>query len=963
MSMNDRDIGLNPEGLRAPKRISDYRRRRLISVGVGDYRGGLSLLRNAVNDACLVYQILTRELGFTGSLLCRNEDVGTAHYDPVFEQYEDLGLVSECAGNGTREDILDALDRVAKEASEEDLFVFFYSGHGSPEGRGYLIPYGATLGDYSSYLMYETLGAVLDTLPCLHQMLIFDCCYAGTAAQGTLALPYGANGEARPPHATAHTPSVCSGNIVLAPSRHIIAATDSFTQEPDAFDRFAVSAGKTSVNSPFTHSLAQALQALRPGAVVTPAALYASVDSGVRELPRPDQRKEPVLPVLSSSGAGHVELCRPGIHVDMPNYIPIAAGTETHIPLRATGTSNICEWSLESKQETEIEIGNDCLRVKVNPAGEYRITVRAKDSSTGLIAEHDIDIVAFDAVVRPPRILTANLEPCLIGQDFRFMLQHEGGRPPVRWSVENLPDGLTCSKSGELFGFIHRDVGDARHLPAGLLLRVKIEDAEHRCDAAVLRLAIVDLEDYCEVPGGRFLMGYAPTPERAEELRRLGIYDQVEHLRSRYYPSGTAFLPRYFIKRTPATNREWREFIKQHPEIPPPAHWSAQKEEQSAREAEFPVTGVSYEHMLAYCAARGTRLPTGPEWEKAARGTDGRLFPWGDTWNKDYCNNRELYGAGFTRVDQFPQGASPCGALDMAGNAWELVHHRFRGGNNWHPSLRGGSFEGGPLELLACHGSTPQTSVPLRVAPGTGALRPARDFSGTSFGFRDVIELDDAPPYPQGWVRLDACSFYTPGDRKPIQTQPLLIARYTVSNEEYWAFVRARHYRPPAHWDQDRNAPFPHEERFFPVVNVSYEDACAFCKWKSEQLGFTCAILTEPTWRAALHGPASERLGRPARLLPWGNAFESGRCNGRASGLGGLCRVFDYPEGCSACGCFNLLGNVAEWVGAGQVAGGSWEDDCKDPARWLQTCTGPRYDVGFRYYALAAAENARREQP
>ena len=136
--------------------------------------------------------------------------------------------------------------------------------------------------------------------------------------------------------------------------------------------------------------------------------------------------------------------------------------------------------------------------------------------------------------------------------------------------------------------------------------------------------------------------------------------------------------------------------------------------------AGHPLTGVTRAEAEAFCAAAGGRLPTADEWEALARGADARAYPWGDVFDESRCNCAEA-GWGWTvPVTAHPEGASPFGAEQLAGNVWEWVSDD--GPDGWGV-VKGGSYLDTGWGLRAC-----------RALPAD----PARATHTT--GFRIVIE-------------------------------------------------------------------------------------------------------------------------------------------------------------------------------------------------------------------------------
>ncbi|HVB41306.1 MAG TPA: SUMF1/EgtB/PvdO family nonheme iron enzyme [Streptosporangiaceae bacterium] len=113
-----------------------------------------------------------------------------------------------------------------------------------------------------------------------------------------------------------------------------------------------------------------------------------------------------------------------------------------------------------------------------------------------------------------------------------------------------------------------------------------------------------------------------------------------------------------------------------------------------ANKSDHPVTHVSYLDCMEYCRWSGTRLPTEAEWEKAARGTDGRRYTWGDSAPTPSSCNHTMHVGDTTPIGMYPDAAGPYGAQDMAGNVWEVM------GNGYHRY----PFDGDKAKIITIRG-------------------------------------------------------------------------------------------------------------------------------------------------------------------------------------------------------------------------------------------------------------------
>ncbi|MFQ5514705.1 MAG: formylglycine-generating enzyme family protein [Myxococcota bacterium] len=177
----------------------------------------------------------------------------------------------------------------------------------------------------------------------------------------------------------------------------------------------------------------------------------------------------------------------------------------------------------------------------------------------------------------------------------------------------------------------------------------------------------------CPVPLGPFWMGLDES-EVSQLARRYAI---PEGWLRKSTPRHRVELDAFEIARFPITEAEYHRFLRETGSQEAPSHWRAGA--PPPYRANHPVRGVSWHGALLYAewlserTGRHYRIPTEAEWEKAARGSDARSFPWGDRFEPHRCNTREGGVGTTTPVGLYLDGSSPYGALDMAGNVEELT--------------------------------------------------------------------------------------------------------------------------------------------------------------------------------------------------------------------------------------------------------------------------------------------------
>ena len=265
------------------------------------------------------------------------------------------------------------------------------------------------------------------------------------------------------------------------------------------------------------------------------------------------------------------------------------------------------------------------------------------------------------------------------------------------------------------------------------------------------------------VPAGPFFLG--STEEQIDAAHE--SYGGSRVLFESEYPQRTVDVASFYIDRTEVTQRQYSAFVEATGRGVPfvdrdwasPYNWRQGGYPEGL--GDHPVVLVSYEDAKAYCQWAGKSIPTEAEWEKAARGTDGRRYPWGDEWEKSRLNSStswsehelptvkiwtkwwedvykaQLRGNVVTTkpVGSYLSGASPYGALDMAGNVFEWVE-------DWFEAYPGSAYENpefGKQYRVVRGGDWYLDRIYTRAA---ARLRSPADHKVTTIGFRCVCRQE-----------------------------------------------------------------------------------------------------------------------------------------------------------------------------------------------------------------------------
>jgi len=675
-------------------------------IGNQAYRS-LRPLQTPVADATAVADMLRRDYGFARVRLLTN---------------------------ATRADMVRALDDLRRRLGPGDNLLIYYAGHGwldREADRGYWLPVDAEPDSRTNWLSNADLTDTLRALKAKHVVIVADSCYSGTLTRSIGVTPLAPPDILRLAQKRARTALVSGGLEPVADvggGRHSVFARaflDALHGNQGATDLtslFGVIRRQVLLGATQTPEYADIRQAGHDGGdfvFVRPGARLAAPPS-----PAPPQPRESPVPAPQVAaippGAVRIESSPPGAEVywdarpvgKTPLTLPSADPGRHQLVLVLPGYATLLE-------DVEVTAGQS-LRVArklEEQAGALEITTKPSG------ARIELDGVPFGLTPQKlPRVRVGKHAVKLTHPDhqaverevaieFEQVAKLEVDLPPKpgRLVITSTPATAEVWVGSRKLGATVW-VGE---LPPGKhLIRVAKEGFEDRLFDVLLgpneaksldaRLKKWDLGEMVFVPAGEFWMG--SDDGESDEGPRHRAYVDALHI-DKFEITNVQFKAfvdaRGYERRELWSRSGWQWRSEQH--LTQPLYWNDSRWNAPKQ----PVVGVSWYEAEAFCKFGGKRLPTEAEWEKAARGAEGRKYPWGDQWESSGANSDESKLGTTAPVGSYPTGVSPYGAHDMAGNVWEWVadwysdnyYHRSPGRSPRGPDsavskvIRGGSWD------------------------------------------------------------------------------------------------------------------------------------------------------------------------------------------------------------------------------------------------------------------------------
>lgn len=421
------------------------------------------------------------------------------------------------------------------------------------------------------------------------------------------------------------------------------------------------------------------------------------------------------------------------------------------------------------------------------------------------------------------------------------------------------------------------------------------------------------------VPEGTFEMGSNTGDEDEKPVRQVN-------------------LDGYWIDKFEVTNAQYEKCVSEG-DCTPPGNTSAYTRDAyfgNGTYDEHPVVHVTWYQAQEYCQWTGGNLPTEAQWEKAARGTDSREYPWGDQTPDPNLANFDLSVGDSTAVGSYPSGASPFGVLDMAGNVGEWVQDSFEpyavnnvtnpitNSTSAYRTIRGGNYFDQPSAIRSTYRfygepdlsgydigfrcslpaeTTQLSSTKIVQAKSTVAPSPTSEFHVGSTKVRDLDGMEMVY-VPEGSFEMGN----TTGDEDEMPIRQIFldaywIDKYEVTNAQYALCVADGACSKPVNGSSASRGYYYGNPTYenYPVVWLKWSQANAYCQWAGADLP------SEAQWEKAARGT-------DGREYPWGGDPPDETKGNYDFDVGNSTAVGFYPQSLSPYGALDMAGNVWEWV-------------------------------------------------